>query len=68
MLACPSIFRFSDDIELMTGSRPNWYFLFMWKYISPLAMTGILIASVANMIANGISYEAYVAETVRTLT
>ncbi|KAL4235363.1 hypothetical protein ACF0H5_006999 [Mactra antiquata] len=50
--------RFSDDIELMTGQRPNWYWLACWKYISPIAMFIILVASLAKM-SNGTTYQAW---------
>ncbi len=52
-------YRFSDDIELMTGSRPNYYWLICWKFISPVAMLGILIASVIDMSVSGAGYEAW---------
>ena len=54
-------FQFSRDIELMTGSRPNYYWLICWKFISPLAMTAILVASLAQMALSGSTYEAWVA-------
>ena len=50
--------RFGDDIELMTGQRPNWYWMACWKYISPLAMSVILLASIGNMFS-GTTYEAW---------
>ncbi|XP_045194550.2 sodium-dependent neutral amino acid transporter B(0)AT3-like [Mercenaria mercenaria] len=50
--------RFGDDIELMTGQRPNWYWLACWKYISPLAMFIILLASLGKM-STGTTYEAW---------
>ena len=43
----------------MTGSRPNAYWLFCWKFVSPIAMTGILVASVVDMIVSGAGYEVY---------
>ena len=54
-----NISRFSDDIELMTGSRPGLYWLICWKYVSPLAMTGILVASVVDMAVSGAGYDAW---------
>ncbi|XP_054288933.1 sodium- and chloride-dependent transporter XTRP3-like [Macrosteles quadrilineatus] len=53
--------RFADDIELMTGTRPGWYWLLCWKYLSPLAMLLILIASITEIIVNGSGYPAWVA-------
>lgn len=45
--------RFADDIELMTGTRPGLYWLICWKYLSPLAMLLILIASVVEILTDG---------------
>uniref|UniRef100_T1J242 Transporter n=1 Tax=Strigamia maritima TaxID=126957 RepID=T1J242_STRMM len=53
--------RFADDIELMTGSRPSLYWLFCWKYVSPLAMLCILISSLVKIAENGSIYEVWVA-------
>ncbi|WAR13329.1 S6A18-like protein [Mya arenaria] len=54
--------EFGDDIELMTGSRPNWYWLACWKYVSPLAMSLILLASLAKIAASGAPYQAWHAD------
>lgn len=51
--------RFSDDIELMTGSRPGLYWLICWKYISPMAMITILTASFIELMTNGSTYPAW---------
>lgn len=53
--------RFADDIEMMTGSRPGLYWLICWKYLSPLAMMLILIASVVEIVVDGSGYPAWVA-------
>ncbi|XP_055389681.1 sodium-dependent neutral amino acid transporter B(0)AT3 [Condylostylus longicornis] len=53
--------RFSDDIELMTGSRPSFYWMFCWKYLSPVAMITILSASFYDLMTNGSSYPAWIA-------
>lgn len=50
--------KFGDDIELMTGQRPNWYWMACWKYISPLAMLIILLASLAKKLTDT-TYEAW---------
>lgn len=54
--------RFADDIELMTGSRPHLYWLICWKYLSPLAMISILVASIVQIVVDGSGYQAWVAE------
>lgn len=51
--------RFSDDIEMMTGRRPSLFWLICWKYLAPLAMLGILGASVVDMFINGSGYEGW---------
>jgi solute carrier family 6 (neurotransmitter transporter, amino acid/orphan) member 15/16/17/18/20 len=56
---CVGIKRFADDIELMTGSRPHFYFLLCWKYISPLAMISILVASFMELSQQGSSYPVW---------
>ncbi|GFG32903.1 hypothetical protein Cfor_01398 [Coptotermes formosanus] len=53
--------RFADDIELMTGRRPGLYWLICWKYLSPLAMISILVASFVEIIVDGSGYPAWVA-------
>ncbi|XP_030750013.1 sodium-dependent neutral amino acid transporter B(0)AT3 [Sitophilus oryzae] len=54
--------RFADDIEMMTGSRPGLYWLICWKYLSPLAMLSILVASFVEIAVDGSGYSAWVAE------
>lgn len=46
----------------MTGSRPGIYWMICWKYISPLTMLIIVIASFAKIIVEGSGYLAWVAE------
>ncbi|XP_071451814.1 sodium-dependent neutral amino acid transporter B(0)AT3, partial [Hetaerina americana] len=53
--------RFADDIELMTGRRPGLYWQACWKYLSPLAMISILVASFAEIATEGSGYPAWVA-------
>lgn len=51
--------RFADDIELMTGSRPQLYWMLCWKYISPVAMLTILTASLYQLFTEGSSYPGW---------
>ncbi|XP_056641259.1 sodium-dependent neutral amino acid transporter B(0)AT3 [Diorhabda sublineata] len=53
--------RFADDIEMMTGNRPGLYWLICWKYLSPLAMLSILVASFIEIAVDGTGYAAWVA-------
>lgn len=59
--SCISNFRFADDIEMMTGQRPGLYWLLCWKYLSPLAMMSILVASFIEIAVDGSKYDAWVA-------
>uniref|UniRef100_A0A3B4DAM1 Transporter n=1 Tax=Pygocentrus nattereri TaxID=42514 RepID=A0A3B4DAM1_PYGNA len=36
--------RFSDDIEYMTGRRPNWFWKICWMGISPIMLLVVLVA------------------------
>lgn len=55
--------KFADDIEMMTGSRPNVYWMLCWKYISPIAMLTILSASIYNLLTEGSSYPVWQSNT-----
>lgn len=44
----------------MTGQRPGLYWLICWKYLSPLAMISILVASFVEIATEGSSYSAWV--------
>ncbi len=59
---CYGINRLCNDIELMTGRRPALYWMICWKYLAPLAMSGILVASVVDIAINGAGYEAWIAD------
>ncbi|XP_065204180.1 sodium-dependent neutral amino acid transporter B(0)AT3 isoform X2 [Planococcus citri] len=52
--------KFSDDIELMIGSRPSLYWQICWKYFSPLAMILILMASFLEILVKGSGYPAWI--------
>lgn len=45
----------------MTGNRPGLYWLICWKYLSPLAMLSILVASFFEIVFEGSGYPAWVA-------
>jgi solute carrier family 6 amino acid/orphan transporter-like 15/16/17/18/20 len=46
----------------MTGSRPGFYWMICWKYISPLTMLVIVISSFTKIILEGSGYLAWSAE------
>ncbi|XP_022911311.1 sodium-dependent neutral amino acid transporter B(0)AT3 [Onthophagus taurus] len=58
--------RFADDIEMMTGQRPGLYWLICWKYLSPLTMISILMASIIEIITDGSGYPAWIASEGKT--
>ncbi|XP_051160535.1 sodium- and chloride-dependent transporter XTRP3 isoform X1 [Leptopilina boulardi] len=53
--------KFTKDIEEMTGYRPGWYWQITWRFLAPIIMVAILIASVVQMIMNKPKYPAWVA-------
>ena len=44
----------------MTGTRPNLFWMVCWKYITPAALTVILVASFYNIVKENPSYKLYV--------
>ena len=56
--------RFSEDIELMTGSRPGLFLCLCWKYVSPTIMTAILVSFFTKMIFGDLSYEVRIQTTI----
>jgi len=52
--------KFADDIEFMTGKRPWTFWLFCWKYLSPLALIVTLVWSLVGSISEAPTYSAYV--------
>ena len=43
----------ADDIHLMCGQRPNFFFLLCWRYITPSLMVVLFVGSVASVIHEG---------------
>ena len=43
----------------MTGYRPGWYWQITWRFLAPLIMGAILIASVTSMIVTKPTYSAW---------
>lgn len=52
--------RMGNDIEFMTGSRPNIFWMLCWKYISPIAIFIVLIASIVQTSQETAKYKSYV--------
>lgn len=53
--------RFCDDCELMTGKRPPFLILLSWKYISPILLLIVIIATIHKFTIS-LSYEAWVGD------
>ncbi|XP_072283128.1 sodium-dependent neutral amino acid transporter B(0)AT2-like [Pyxicephalus adspersus] len=51
--------RFMNDIQDMLGFRPCIVYKYMWKYISILAMIGLLLASLIRMCINHPVYQSW---------
>ncbi|XP_076826873.1 sodium-dependent neutral amino acid transporter B(0)AT3-like isoform X1 [Brachyhypopomus gauderio] len=51
--------RFNDDIEWMTGHRPNLYWQATWRVISPLMLLLVFLAYVAVQAQKKPTYEAW---------
>ena len=51
--------RFGNDLEVITGQFPKRVWLYMWKYVSPLVITLILIGSIIKQGINPITYDVY---------
>ncbi|XP_028405656.1 sodium- and chloride-dependent GABA transporter 2-like [Dendronephthya gigantea] len=52
--------KFADDIEDMTGKRPWIGWMICWKYISPLALFIVLIATFVDLSKSRANYAVFV--------
>ncbi|KAI5088740.1 sodium-dependent noradrenaline transporter [Silurus meridionalis] len=50
--------RFSEDIEQMMGFKPGLYWRLCWKFVSPVFLLVVVIASIVT--GNNMEYEGYV--------
>lgn len=65
-IPCFHPLRFSDDIEWMTGHRPNLYWQATWRVISPLMLLVVFLAYVVDQAQHKPTYEAWNPDYVRT--
>ncbi|OCT88815.1 sodium-dependent neutral amino acid transporter B(0)AT2 [Xenopus laevis] len=54
--------KFIDDLKDMLGFTPYRYYYYMWKYVSPVLLTILLIASIVQMGISPPGYYAWIAE------
>ena len=59
--------RFNDDIEKMTGHRPNLYWQATWRFISPLMLLVVFIAYVVVEAEKRPTYNAWNPDYVRPI-
>uniref|UniRef100_A0A671W5W1 Transporter n=1 Tax=Sparus aurata TaxID=8175 RepID=A0A671W5W1_SPAAU len=50
--------RFSDDIQQMMGFRPGLYWRLCWKFVSPLFLLFVVVAS--TLTSSSLKYDEYV--------
>ena len=53
------ILRFNDDIEWMTGKRPNLYWQITWRFISPLMLLVVFVAYIVVEASTVPTYPAW---------
>jgi len=56
---CDWSFRFSQDIEYMTGIYPGMYWQVCWRFVGPVMLIGLLIGSFIDKIQNSPEYDAW---------
>ena len=52
-------FSFANDIQYMTGKRPNIFWLCCWKYISPAALLIIFVTNIVDLAKGKAKYAVY---------
>ncbi|XP_014773793.1 sodium-dependent neutral amino acid transporter B(0)AT3 isoform X3 [Octopus bimaculoides] len=57
------LYRFSNDIELMTGHRPNYYLMFCWKFICPAIIIFLIVILIINLTTDEKEYDVWHRET-----
>ncbi|MBN3290664.1 SC6A2 protein, partial [Polypterus senegalus] len=57
-VATEGVDRFSEDIERMMGFRPGLYWRLCWKFVSPMFLLFVVVASIVN--PNRLEYEEYI--------
>ena len=57
--------KFTDDIEEMTGIRPGLYWQLTWRFIAPVMLAIILVASIVRQIQVTPVYNAWIGARVR---
>ncbi|XP_070802898.1 sodium-dependent neutral amino acid transporter B(0)AT2 [Pituophis catenifer annectens] len=54
--------KFMEDLKDMLGFSPNQFYYYTWKYISPIVLLSLLVASIIQMVLSPPSYSAWIEE------
>nr|XP_020633436.1 sodium-dependent neutral amino acid transporter B(0)AT2 isoform X1 [Pogona vitticeps]XP_020633441.1 sodium-dependent neutral amino acid transporter B(0)AT2 isoform X1 [Pogona vitticeps] len=54
--------KFMEDLKDMLGFSANQYYYYTWKYISPLVLLFLLVASIVQMVLSPPGYNAWIEE------
>ncbi|MBN3303113.1 S6A17 protein, partial [Amia calva] len=54
--------RFMQDLTDMLGFRPYYFYFYMWKYVSPLCLSVLIVATIIEMAISPPGYNAWVQE------
>ncbi|XP_068893978.1 sodium- and chloride-dependent transporter XTRP3 isoform X1 [Tenebrio molitor] len=54
--------RFTKDIQDMTGIKPGIYWQVTWRFLAPIIMIVILVASILSMVREHPTYEAWIGD------
>ncbi|XP_058047423.1 sodium-dependent neutral amino acid transporter B(0)AT2 [Ahaetulla prasina] len=52
--------KFMEDLKDMLGFSPNQFYYYTWKYISPIVLLSLLVASIIQMVLSPPSYSAWI--------
>lgn len=56
--------RFFEDLKDMLGFAPYRFYYYMWKYITPILLLGLLGSSVVQLAMTPPGYSAWIQESV----
>ncbi|XP_077159031.1 sodium- and chloride-dependent transporter XTRP3 isoform X2 [Paroedura picta] len=52
--------RFEEDLHVMTGHKPSWYWKIMWAFVSPVLIVSLFIFYISDYISTGtLKYQAW---------
>ncbi|XP_069760140.1 sodium-dependent neutral amino acid transporter B(0)AT2 isoform X2 [Narcine bancroftii] len=54
--------KFMEDLKDMLGFTPFRYYYYTWKYISPLILIALFVASIVQMCVSAPGYHAWISE------